>query len=89
MRDLIQLVYVDAIAPKLVIQISHENTNLLAKVLSEYIKEEKEKCRNEMNSMILVMCVPEYEKLYSQKILECLSSFYGMRKNRVIICKEN
>ena len=89
MRDLIQLVYVDAIVPKLVIQISHENTNLLAKVLSEFIKQQKEICRNEMNSMILVMCVPEYKKLYSQIILECLSSFYGMRKNRVIICKEN
>ena len=89
MRDLIQLVYEDALVPKLVIQISNENSNLLSKVLSAFIKEKKEKCSNEMNSMLILMNIPEYKKLYNQTILECLSSFYGMKKNRVIICKEN
>ena len=41
-----------------------------------------------MISMITLMNVPKYIKLYNNDILEYLTSFYGMRKNRAIICKE-
>ena len=88
MRELIELVYEDAVVPKLVIQIGTENFHLLSKILYKFINEKKERCKEEMISMIILMDMPEFQKLYNQGILECLSSFYGMRKNRAIICKD-
>ena len=85
MKELIDLVYIKAIVPKLVIQISNENEHMLSKVLSKYINESK----TEMNSLIILMDKPEFKKLYNTDILECLFSFYGKKKNRAIICKEN
>ena len=85
MKELIDLVYIKAIVPKLVIQISNENEHMLSKVLSKYINESK----TEMNSLIILMDKPEFKKLYNTEILECLFSFYGKKKNRAIICKEN
>ena len=89
MRELIELVYENAVVPKLVIQIGTENYHILSKALYKFINEKKERCRLEMNSMIILMHMPEFIKLYNQSILECLSSFYGMRKNRAIICKDS
>ena len=89
MKELVNLVYVDAVVPKLVVEISNNNTHILSKILMKFIEEKKEKCRVEMNSMIILMNMPQFVKLYNQIILECLSSFYGMRKNRAIICKES
>jgi hypothetical protein len=88
MRDLIQLVYVEAVVPKLIIEINADNKFLLSNTLMKFIEENKSKCKNEMISLILTMNTPKYLKLYNQDILECFSSFYGMRKNRAIICKE-
>ena len=88
MKELVDLVYVDAAVPKLIVEISNSNTHMLSKILMKFIEEKKEKCRVEMNSMIILMNMPQFKKLYNQNILECLSSFYGMRKNRAIICKE-
>jgi hypothetical protein len=85
MKELIELVYIKATVPKLVIQISNENEHMLSKVLSKYINESK----TEMNSLIILMDKPEFKKLYNTEILECLFSFYGKKKNRAIICKEN
>ena len=85
MKELIELVYIKATVPKLVIQISNENEHMLSKVLSKYINESK----TEMNSLIILMDKPEFKKLYNTDILECLFSFYGKKKNRAIICKEN
>ncbi len=89
MKELVDLVYVDAVVPKLVVEISNTNTHILSKILMKFIEEKKEKCREEMNSMIILMNMPQFVKLYNQIILECLSSFYGMKKNRAIICKES
>ena len=89
MKELIDLVYVDAVVPKLVVEISNSNTHILSKILMKFIEEKKEKCRVEMNTMVILMNMPQFKKLYNQNILECLSSFYGMRKNRAIICKES
>ena len=89
MQELINLVYLKALVPKLVIQISYENEHMLSKVLSKFINEKKKECSIEMNALIFLMDRNEFKKLYNQKILECLSSFYGKKKNRVIICKEN
>ena len=85
MKELIELVYIKATVPKLVIQISNENEHMLSKVISKYINESK----SEMNSLIILMDKPEFKKLYNTEILECLFSFYGKKKNRAIICKEN
>ena len=89
MRELIELVYLKASIPKLVIQISSENEHMLSKVLSQYINEKKKECSIEMNALIILMDRHEFKRLYNQKILECLTSFYGNNKNRAIICKEN
>ena len=89
MKELVDLVYVDAAVPKLIVEISNSNTHMLSKILMKFIEEKKEKCRVEMNSMIILMNMPQFKKLYNQNILECLSSFYGMKKNRAIICKES
>ncbi len=88
MNELVDLVYVEAVTPKLIVQISGDNKNMLSKILSKFINENKAKCKNEMISMITLMNMPKYIKLYNNDILECLTSFYGMRKNRAIICKE-
>ena len=89
MKELIDLVYIKAVIPKLVIQISSENEHMLSKTLSKVLNEKKNECKVEMNSLIILMNRPEFKKLYNKNILECLSSFYGKNKNRVIICKEN
>ena len=89
MKELIHLVYIKAVVPKLVIQISSENEHMLSKVVSKIVNERKNECKVEMNSLIILMTRPEFKKLYNKNILECLSSFYGKNKNRAIICKEN
>ena len=73
----------------LVIQIGYENEHILSKVLTKYINEKKEESKTEMYSLLILMELPEYHDIYNPKILDCLSSFYGLNKNKAIICKEN
>ena len=89
MKELIDLVYLKAVEPKLVIQISSENEHILSKCLSKILNEKKNECKVEMTALLILMQRKEFKKLYNQNILEYLSGFYGKNKNRVIICKEN
>ena len=85
MKELIELVYIKSLIPKLVVQISNDNEHLLSKVLTKYINDSK----TELNTLIILTELPEFHNLYNPNILDCLSSFYGMNKNKAIICKEN
>ena len=42
-----------------------------------------------MYSLVYLMTMPKFNKIYIKTILECLGSFYGNNKKRAIICKEN
>ena len=84
MKELVELVYTQAAVPKLVFQISNLNEEKLSKVLTKYINDKKV----ELNTLIILMELPELKKVYNTKILDCLSSFFANNKNRVIICKE-
>ena len=86
MRELIELVYLKATVPKLVIQISNENEHILSKALYKFTNERK----TEINTLTLIlMDIPEYKQLFNKNILESLSCFYSLKKNRAILCKEN
>ena len=85
MDELFKLVYFKAVVPKLVIQIGYDNEHLLSKVIYKYILESK----TELQSLIMIFMMDKYEKLRVASVLECLSSFYEKKKNKVIICKEN
>ena len=85
MDELFKLVYFKAAVPKLVIQIGYDNEHLLTKVIYKYILESK----TELQSLIMIFMMDKYEKLRVASVLECLSSFYEKKKNKVIICKEN
>jgi hypothetical protein len=89
MKDLIELVYNKALVKKLVIQISNDNEHMLAKVFSKYYNEKKNQSQLEMYSLVYLMTMPKFNKIYIKTILECLGSFYGNNKKRAIICKEN
>ena len=89
MKELIELVYIASLVPKLVVQISNDNEHLLSKVLTQYINEKRNESRVEMISLIILTELPQFRNLYNPKILDCLSSFYGLDKNKAIICKEN
>ena len=80
MKELIELVYT-----KLFVQINNDNERLLSKVLTKYINDNK----IELNALIILTELPEFHNLYNPNIIDCLSSFYGMNKNKAIICKEN
>ena len=87
MNELIELVYFKAITPKLVIQLGNDNDtiHLLSKGIDKLIK----KRRIEMNSLLMLMDIPKYKKLYNGDIIKCIASFYLRKENRAIICKEN
>ena len=87
MEELVELVYFQAEIPKLVVQLGNDNDNtrLLPKVINKRIQDR----RTGMLSMIILMDLPEFKKLYSMNIIKCLASFYSKKKNRVILCKEN
>ena len=85
MNELFKLVYFKAVVPKLVLQIGYDNEHLLSKVIYKYILESK----TELQSIIMIFMLDKYEKLRVASVLECLSSFYEKKKNKVIICKEN
>ena len=89
MKELFEIVYLMSDVKKLVFQIGYENEHILSKTLSKYINEKKEESKIVMYSLIILMELPEYHEIYNPKILECLSSFYGINKNKAIICKEN
>ena len=89
MKELFELVYLKSVVKKLVIQIGYECEHILSKVITKYINEKKEESKTEMYSLLILMELPEYHDIYNPKILECLSSFYGLNKNKAIICKEN
>ena len=89
MKDLIELVYNKALVKKLVIQISNDNEHMLAKVFSKYYNEKKNQSQLEMYSLVYLMTMPKFNKIYNKTILECLGSFYGNNKKRAVICKEN
>ena len=57
---------------------------ILSKTLTKYINDKKV----ELNTLIILLDLPELKKVYNGKILNCLSSFYANNKNRAIICKE-
>ena len=59
--------------------------NKLPKVINKRIQDR----RTGMLSMIILMELPEFKKLYATNIIACLASFYSKRKNRAILCKEN
>ena len=84
MKELVELVYTQAVVPKLVIQISNVNEDKLSKILTKYINDKKV----ELNTLIILLDLPELKKVYNTKILDCLSSFFANNKNRAIICKE-
>lgn len=86
MRQLIELVYMKATVPKLVMQIGYENEHILSKVLYKFTNERK----TELSTLALILSdIPEYKQLYNQNILECLVGLYSFKKNRAILCKEN
>ena len=87
MEELVELVYFQAEIPKLVVQLGNDNDNtrLLPKVINKRIQDR----RTGMLSMIILMDLPEFKKLYSMNIIKCLASFYSKKKNRAILCKEN
>ena len=87
MEELVELVYFQAEIPKLVVQLGNDNDNtrLLPKVINKRIQDR----RTGMLSMIILMELPEFKKLYSMNIIKCLASFYSKKKNRAILCKEN
>ena len=87
MDELVELVYFQAEIPKLVVQLGNDNDNtrLLPKVINKRIQDR----RTGMLSMIILMDLPEFKKLYSMNIIKCLASFYSKKKNRAILCKEN
>jgi hypothetical protein len=85
MEELFKLVYFKAVVSKLVIQIGYDNEHLLSKVIYKYILESK----TEFQSLIMIFMMDKFEKLRVTRVLECLSSFYEKKKNKVIICKEN
>ena len=89
MKELFELVYLNSIVNKLVIQIGYENEHILSKVLTKYINEKKEESKTEMYSLLILMELPEYHDIYNPKILDCLSSFYGLNKNKAIIFTNN
>ena len=89
MKELFELVYLMSEIKKLVFQIGYENEHILSKTISKYINEKREESKIVMYSLIILMELPEYHEIYNAKILECLSSFYGINKNKAIICKEN
>ena len=89
MKELIELVYIKSLIHKLVLQISNDNEHLLSKVLSQYINEKRNESKVEIMSLIILTELPQFHNLYNPKILDCLSSFYGLDKNKAIICKEN
>ena len=87
MEELVELVYFQAEITKLVVQLGNDNDNtrLLPKVINKRIQDR----RTGMLSMIILMDLPEFKKLYSMNIIKCLASFYSKKKNRAILCKEN
>ena len=84
MKELINLVYFKAVVPKLVVQIGNENIHMLSKILYKFILDTK----SEIFSLIMVFMLEKYQKLRVSSILECLSSFFGKKKNRAILCIE-
>ena len=87
MQELVELVYFKAVTPKLVIQIGNDNDNnhLLSKVMDQCINNRK----MEMDSLLMIMDLPEYKKLYNSDIIKCIGSFCLKKENKVILCKEN
>ena len=87
MNELVQLVYFTAKVPKLVFQIAYDNENI--HLLSKVIKNRINEAKNEIRSIIMIMEIPKYNKIYTQNIIKCISSFYSRKENRAILCKEN
>ena len=85
MKDLVELVYFQALIPKLVFVIANDNDNmhLLTKIMN------KKDGKKNLYSMIIIMELPQYKKLYTMNIINCLSSFYSKKLNRAILCKED
>ena len=84
MESLVQFIYFKAKIKKLLFQICG-NKNILKTIVNHYIED----CRTGMYSLVTLMNKDPFKKLYTVNILECLTSFYSKRKNRVIICKDN
>ena len=87
MDELIHLVYITAKVEKLVVQIAYDNDNI--HILSKLIKKHINQAKNEMNSIIILMQLPQYNKIYTRNIIKSLASFYTRKENREILCKEN
>ena len=87
MNALIELVYFKSVIPKLLIQIGNDDNNIriLTKAIQSHIKERQ----TQMNTLILIMDIPEYKRLYVPNIIECLASFYAKKRDKAILCKEN
>ena len=84
MKFLVKLIYFRTKIKKLIFQICG-NKNILKTFINRYIED----CRAGMYSLITLMNKDAYKKLHTVNILECLTSFYSKRKNRVIICKDD
>lgn len=89
MKELVELVYDKVEVKKLLIQISHDNEHIFAKVCNKYYKDKKDHFQVEMSSLIYLMDTPKFKKIYNPHILECLGSFYINSGKRAIICKDN
>ena len=87
MSKLIDLVYYEAVVPKLVIQINNGNDNI--HMLSKVIDKKQKNIKRDIHSLILVMYKPEFKKIYTPDIIRCLASFYAKKANRAILCNEN
>ena len=87
MNEFVDLVYFKALVPKIVVQIGNDNDNihLLSKVVDKYNK----LIQTQIYSLVMLMDLPEYKKLYTMNIIRCLASFYSKKENSAILCKEN
>ena len=89
MKELIELIYLKAEIEKIILTINYNNIDLFSKLLSQFINEHKNNYSNIMNSLIIASHHPKNKKLNKLGILEFLSNFIILNKNRMILCNEN
>ena len=89
MKELIELIYLKSITQKVILTINYNNINLLSKTLSKFINEYKAKNTNFINSLVLLMEHPKYQKLKNSETAKIISNLLKLNKRRMILCNEN
>ena len=89
MKELIELIYLKSITQKVILTINYNNINLLSKTLSKFINEYKAKNTNFINSLVLLMEHPKYQKLKNNETAKIISNLLKLNKRRMILCNEN